>query len=163
MSGYQFTPQAEDDLFEIWSYIAVENGEAANRAEDAVHVACALLVNTPLAGRLRENLTDRPVRFWLVQPFRNCWTVYRSDTKPLQIIRILHSSRNIALLLPRRRAKAQRAPFSEVHEFALVLDRKPKVLGQSLFFYCGGIAEVAAALTRSPTWTSAEPEKLAVA
>jgi len=30
MSGYQFTPQAEDDLFEIWSYIAAENPGAVN-------------------------------------------------------------------------------------------------------------------------------------
>jgi plasmid stabilization system protein ParE len=54
MSGYQFTPQAEADLFEIWSYIAVENVEAANRVEEAVHTACALLMETPLAGRVRE-------------------------------------------------------------------------------------------------------------
>jgi plasmid stabilization system protein ParE len=123
MSGYQFTPQAEADLFEIWSYIAVENVEAANRVEEAVHsgphaclvlefdsspirwsrnsryTACALLMETPLAGRIREDLTALPVRFWLVQPLRNCWIVYFPDAKPLQVIRILHSARNVGSLL----------------------------------------------------------------
>jgi plasmid stabilization system protein ParE len=43
MSRYQFTPQAADDLFEIWSYISRDSVKAANRVEDAVYKACALL------------------------------------------------------------------------------------------------------------------------
>jgi antitoxin ParD1/3/4 len=99
MSEYQFTPQAVDDLFEIWSYIARDNFEAANRVEEAVHSGCAFLADSPRAGRIREDLTALPVRFWLVQPFRNCWIVYDSQSKPLQIIRILHPARNIAAVL----------------------------------------------------------------
>ncbi len=41
MSSYQFTLQAVDDLFEIWSYIAGDDLEAANRVEEAIHVAVA--------------------------------------------------------------------------------------------------------------------------
>ena len=41
MSHYQFTPQAVDDLFEIWSYVARDNVKAASRLEDAVYEACA--------------------------------------------------------------------------------------------------------------------------
>ncbi len=73
MSSYQFTPQAVDDLFEIWSYIAGDDLEAANRVEEAIHVACGFLADTPLAGRIREDLTALPLRFWLVQPYRNYW------------------------------------------------------------------------------------------
>jgi plasmid stabilization system protein ParE len=36
MSSYQFTPQAVEDLFEIWSYIGGDDLDAANRVEDAV-------------------------------------------------------------------------------------------------------------------------------
>jgi plasmid stabilization system protein ParE len=36
MSGYEFTPQAAADLFEIWSYIARDSVQAANRVEDAI-------------------------------------------------------------------------------------------------------------------------------
>ena|SRR5258708_36085647 len=99
MSEYRFTPQAVDDLFEIWSYIARDNFEAANRVEEAVYSTCAFLADSPGAGRIREDLTALPVRFWLVQPFRNCWIVYNPQFKPLQIIRILHPARNIAAVL----------------------------------------------------------------
>lgn len=71
MSHYQFTPQAVDDLFEIWTYIARENLEAANRVEDAVYKACDLLAEGPLCGQTHENLTKLPLRFWTVQPFPN--------------------------------------------------------------------------------------------
>jgi len=51
MSEYRFTPQAVDDLFEIWSYIAGDNLDVANRVEEAVYSACAFLADSPLAGR----------------------------------------------------------------------------------------------------------------
>jgi len=99
MNGIQFTPQAVDDLFEIWRYIAEENIDAANRVEDAVYSACTFLASAPHAGRVRGDLTALPLGFWLVQPFRNCWIVYDPETKPLQVIRILHAARNISSLL----------------------------------------------------------------
>jgi hypothetical protein len=42
-----------------------------------------------------EDLTDLPLRFWLVQPYRNYWIVYDPEKKPLQVIRIIHAARNI--------------------------------------------------------------------
>jgi plasmid stabilization system protein ParE len=73
--------------------------EAANRVEEAIHAGCALLTEAPLAGRVREDLTVLPLRFWLVQPYRNCWIVYDPATKPLQVMRILHAARNIPVIL----------------------------------------------------------------
>ena len=99
MSSYQFTPQAIEDLFEIWSYIAGDDPEAASRVEEAIHAGCAFLADNPLAGRIREDLTSLPLRFWLVQPYRNYWIVYRPETKPLQVIRIIHAARNIPQIL----------------------------------------------------------------
>ncbi len=54
MSSYQFTPQAVEDLFEIWSYIAGDDLAAASRVEEASYAACAFLADTPLAGRIRK-------------------------------------------------------------------------------------------------------------
>src|SRR6266581_2889900 len=71
MSSYRFTPQAIDDLFEICSYIARDDLDAANRVEEAIHVASAFLADTPLAGRIREDLTVLPLRHWLVIPLRH--------------------------------------------------------------------------------------------
>ena len=36
MSPYQFTPQAVDDLLDIWSFIANDNLDAADRVETAI-------------------------------------------------------------------------------------------------------------------------------
>lgn len=100
MSRYQFTPQALDDLFEIWSYIAQDNATAADRVEDAIHQACELVAKAPLAGTVRKDLTALPVRFWVVPPFPNYFLVYDPATNPLQIIRVLHGARNTPSILP---------------------------------------------------------------
>ena len=99
MSRYQLTPEALSDLFELWTYIAADSVAAANRVEEAVYGACALAAERPLTGQVREDLTALPLRFWLVQPYRTCWVVYDPKTSPLQVVRVLHSSRNISKIL----------------------------------------------------------------
>jgi len=98
MASYRFTPEAAADLFEIWSYIASENAEAADRVEGAIYDACSFVAGAPLSGQVRNSI-NRPVRFWTVQRFPNYVLVYRPDTEPLQIIRILHGKRNIQRIL----------------------------------------------------------------
>jgi plasmid stabilization system protein ParE len=99
MSQYQFTPQAVSDLLEIWTFIARDNLEAADRVEEAIFRACDLLADAPLAGRVRKDLTPLPVRFWVVQPYSKYMIVYDPEKKPLQIIRILHGARNLPSIL----------------------------------------------------------------
>jgi antitoxin ParD1/3/4 len=79
----------------IWAYIARDSADAANRVEAAIYEGCAFLAETPLAGRVRQELTDLPLRFWLVQPYRNYWIVYDPQRKPLQVIRVVHATRNM--------------------------------------------------------------------
>jgi len=99
MSRYQLTPQAVDDLFEIWSYIARDSPGAANRLETAVYNACAFLAEGPLRGKTREDITQLPLRFWTVQAFPNYIIVYDPRSDPLQIIRFLHGSRDVLAIL----------------------------------------------------------------
>jgi plasmid stabilization system protein ParE len=99
MNKYQFTPQAVNDLFEIWSFIAQDNPVAADRVEEAVYRACDFLADSPLVGRMRKELTPLPVRFWLVQPYSNYLIVYDPEKKPLRIIRILNSTRDLPSVL----------------------------------------------------------------
>lgn len=100
MTGYQFTPQAADDLFEIWSYIGEDSPESADRVEEAIFASCDTLVDSPLIGVVRADLTALPVRFWLVPAFPNYFIVYDPATAPLRVIRILHRARHIPSLLP---------------------------------------------------------------
>jgi plasmid stabilization system protein ParE len=99
MSKYQFTPQAVADLFDIWSFIAEDNPPAADRVEEAIFRACDFLADSPLAGRMRKDLTPLPVRFWVVQPYTHYLIVYDSEKNPLQVIRILHTSRDLPSVL----------------------------------------------------------------
>lgn len=46
------TAQAEEDLIEIWIYIAQDNPKAADRVLDNIEEKCDALANNPLMGRL---------------------------------------------------------------------------------------------------------------
>jgi plasmid stabilization system protein ParE len=50
MTDHRFTPEAEDDLFKIWCYIARDRVAAANRVESAIHGACFFLGREPQSG-----------------------------------------------------------------------------------------------------------------
>lgn len=95
MSGWQLAPEAEDDLFEIWSYVARDDLDAANEVEEAIYLACDLLSGSPLIGRTRTDLTALPLLFWLVQPHKTYFVVYDPGEKPLKIVRIVHAARHL--------------------------------------------------------------------
>jgi plasmid stabilization system protein ParE len=92
---FQLTPQALDDLSEIWDYIARDSVKAANRLESAIFSACSNLARHPFIGSKRAEITLLPVRFWTVSKFTNFIVVYRPDTKPLQVISVLHGKRDL--------------------------------------------------------------------
>ncbi|MFY9589217.1 type II toxin-antitoxin system RelE/ParE family toxin [Rickettsia endosymbiont of Halotydeus destructor] len=50
------------------------------------------LVTNPNIGSKREDLTNKPVRFWIVYSY---YIIYDPTTNPLQILRIISSYRNI--------------------------------------------------------------------
>jgi plasmid stabilization system protein ParE len=98
-TSFQLTPRALDDIDGIWDYIARENVNAANRVESAVFLACRSLALHPLLGSKRSEITLLPVRFWTITRFPNFIVIYRPDTKPLQVIAVLHGKRNLRALL----------------------------------------------------------------
>jgi plasmid stabilization system protein ParE len=96
MTRFVLTRLARQDLEEIWDYLAAENRQAAERVFKGIEAAIRKLAKTPTLGHLREDLADRRNRFFLVYSYL---IVYRSGTKPLEIIRILHASRDVRDLL----------------------------------------------------------------
>jgi len=62
MSLYRLTSKAKSDLRSVWSYIAADNVEAADRVEAAIYDACAQLAEGPLRGHVQKDLTKLPVR-----------------------------------------------------------------------------------------------------
>ena len=96
MKRFILTPSARRDVNDIWDYIAGDNIEAADRVLDALDHAMVKLAKTPGIGHWREELADKRHRFFLVYSYLN---VYRHETKPLQIIRILHAARDVQNIL----------------------------------------------------------------
>ena len=63
MSVYVLTPLAKADISDIWSYIAGDNEDAADRVEQANYDACAFVAEAPLRGHSRPGITSRSLRF----------------------------------------------------------------------------------------------------
>lgn len=101
MSGrYLLAPEAANDLVQIWRYIKKQSSvEMANRVESVIRDRIAFLAENPGAGHWRRNLTDRPVKFF---PVYSYLIVYRPDTKPLQVVSILHGRRDVEQILKGR-------------------------------------------------------------
>jgi antitoxin ParD1/3/4 len=90
------TPRAAQDVNDVWNYIADDNIEAADRVLDALYKAMLKLAKNPAIGHWREDLTDKRHRFFLVYSHL---IIYRHETKPLQIIRVLHAGRDVESIL----------------------------------------------------------------
>jgi plasmid stabilization system protein ParE len=93
---FVLSPEAQDDLGGIDAYLCHESPGAADRVSRALESTMELLAQHPGMGHQRPDLTSRPVRFWSVYSYL---IVYRPDTSPLQVIRVLHGARDVAAIL----------------------------------------------------------------
>jgi len=97
MRPFRLTPAAEDDLFDIWSFIARDNQEAADRLQTELLAACQRVADKPDTGHWRRDLTDKPVRFFTVR--QTYLIVYDPASQPLAVIRLLHGARDVSAQL----------------------------------------------------------------
>jgi plasmid stabilization system protein ParE len=102
MSVYALTPLAKADIFDIWCYIADDSEDAADRVEQAIYDACALVAEAPMRGHSRPDLTTRSLRFWTLTRYPNYTVVCRPETAPLQVVAVLHGKRNLRRVLKQR-------------------------------------------------------------
>jgi antitoxin ParD1/3/4/toxin ParE1/3/4 len=93
MKAYRLTPKAEGDLFTIWSYIAPDNLDAADRLEAELFNACQQVADKPDLGHFRRDLTQKPVRFFTVRG--TYLIVYDPVSEPLEVLRVLHGARDV--------------------------------------------------------------------
>lgn len=97
---YVLAPQAALDLVEIWRYVKERSSIAmADHVESVVRQKFVLLAANPEAGHRRSKLTEENVKFF---PVYSYLIVYRSETKPLQIVSILHGRRDVEQVLKER-------------------------------------------------------------
>ena len=85
---------------DIWRYLKKEAGqETVDRVESVIRSKFVYLANFPGAGHWGRDLTSAEVRFF---PVYSYLIVYRPRTKPLEIVSILHASRDVAGILRQR-------------------------------------------------------------
>lgn len=96
---FRLSPAAEEQIGEILEFIAADNQNAALRIRNALYEAFEQLARLPGMGHKREDLTDRPLKFWTVYPYL---VVYVPESEPLTIIAVLHGARDVEQLLKER-------------------------------------------------------------
>lgn len=96
MSRFVLTPAAREDLVEIVDFLREENPDAARRVLRTLRDTMGRLARTPGMGHLREDLSDEPLKFW---PVYSYLIIYRPETRPLQIVRVLRGTRDVRRVL----------------------------------------------------------------
>lgn len=100
---YQLTASAQRHVDEIGVFIAEDSLDAALKVYDALEEAFELLAENPGIGHTREDLTNRPVKFWSVYSYL---VVYEPASEPLTVVAVLHGARDVENLL-----KTDRGPL----------------------------------------------------
>jgi antitoxin ParD1/3/4/toxin ParE1/3/4 len=97
---YVLAPEAVRDLVAIWRFIRDESSQKiADRVEFTIRQRIVLLADAQGVGHRRTDLTSANVRFFAVYSYL---IVYRPDTKPLQVVSILHGGRDVEQILAGR-------------------------------------------------------------
>ncbi|MDR3772362.1 MAG: type II toxin-antitoxin system RelE/ParE family toxin [Terracidiphilus sp.] len=93
-----WTPQAREDLIEIYTYIGLDNPSAAERIFDAIQAKSELLVEYPRIGVRRPDI--RPSTRMLIQgPYLILYETHPDTDEGLidevEIVRIVDGRRNL--------------------------------------------------------------------
>jgi len=82
---------AEQDLDEIWLYIAPDNITAADALIDKIAEKCALLAAHPELGRTRPEIMEDVHSFAV----GNYILFYRPQPGGIELVRVLHGARDL--------------------------------------------------------------------
>lgn len=89
----QHSRRALSDLDEVWDYIARDNPAIADRLLDKIAAKCEMLARQPLIGEARPdlamNLREVPVGNYVI--------FYRPLSDGIEVVRVLHAARNVAV------------------------------------------------------------------
>jgi toxin ParE1/3/4 len=85
------TPQAREDLLEIWYHIAIDNETAAERWLRNIRLACERLADFPTMGAERSDLATA-LRSW---PLDNYLIFYKPLPDGIEVLRVLHGARDL--------------------------------------------------------------------
>lgn len=95
------TRTAFRDLASIWTRIAADIIDAADRVVDELHAAVRKLADMPGMGHRRADVANPNYRFWSVSSYL---IVYRVQGQTMYVSRVVHGARDVGKVLrsPRR-------------------------------------------------------------
>jgi plasmid stabilization system protein ParE len=96
---YELSPESIQDIAEALIYLDAESPAAADKLQADLMAAFEHLSAWPETGHSRSDLTSQPVRFWKSGPYL---IVYRVANRIVQIVAVLHASRDIPEILAQR-------------------------------------------------------------
>ncbi len=86
------TPAAENDLINIWLYIADDNPTAADRVLNAAKETFEIIADNPKVGKVFQSKRAKlkGIRFFQINKFPKYIVYYKPFEKGFEIIRVLH-------------------------------------------------------------------------
>ena len=94
----RFTREALADLREAVAWIAREDPAAADRLRVAANEAAKSIGEHPLIGPVRTEFAPERFRFFVLRRFPYL-IVYEPEQTPPRILRVVHASQDLAVLL----------------------------------------------------------------
>ncbi len=94
MTIVQRTAQADEDLIDIWVYIAQDNPDAADHLLDEFEKKFALLAGQPRVGAARSDIAPGLRHF----PAGNYLILYRETDDGIEVVRVVHGARRLSNL-----------------------------------------------------------------
>jgi toxin ParE1/3/4 len=92
--------QAEHDTFEIWTYIAADREDAADRVVSKLYAAFEALSRMPGMGVRRPEFRGVGLRFFLVAVYV---VAYREMPETVEILAVIDGRRDVPAILESRK------------------------------------------------------------
>jgi toxin ParE1/3/4 len=92
MSIAQRTAQADEDLIDLWAYIAQDHPDAADRLFDEFESKFALLAGQPRLGAARSDIAPGLRHF----PVGSYLILYREIDDGIEVVRVVHGARRLS-------------------------------------------------------------------
>jgi toxin ParE1/3/4 len=89
------TRQSEEDLVEIWIYVADDSPRAADELLEKIEAKCSLLAANPELGAARDDIAPS-LRFL---PVGRYLILYRIREDGIEVVRVVHGARYLPNLL----------------------------------------------------------------
>lgn len=91
MSRLYISPEAREDLLEIWLYIAADSPENADTFLDRLYESAERLAQFPELGNQRFELAENVKSF----PVGRYLLFYRSAQEGVELVRVLSAARDV--------------------------------------------------------------------